>query len=148
MIHVQKIHTINAKPEAVWHLLADYMHVDEFCPLVVSVDALTEGKDGMGSKRRNVFSNGTSIVEEVIAWEEGRSMRVLMSEMGTIPMKEAFAEISIEPEGGGRTKVTWGLKFRAKYGPFGWLMGQTMMRMALGKVIMGNLVGLAEKVEV
>jgi len=146
MIHILKKHTINAQPEAVWQLLADYMHDDEFCPLVVSVDALTEGKDGMGSKRRNNFANGTSIVEEVTAWDEGRSMRVLMSEMGAIPMKEAFAEISIEPLPGGRTNVNWGLKFRAKYGPLGWLMGQTMMRMALGKVIMGNLVGLAEKV--
>ncbi len=146
MIHVLKQRTINAKPDAVWQLLADYMHDDEFCPLVVSVDPLTEGKDGMGSKRRNNFANGTSIVEEVTAWEEGRSMRVLMSEMGSIPMKEAFAEISIEPMTGGRTKVNWGLKFRAKYGPLGWLMGQTMMRMALGKVIMGNLEGLAEMV--
>ena len=62
-------------------------------------------------------------------------------------MKEAFAEISIEPVNGGRTKVNWGVNFRAKYGPLGWLMGQTMMRMALGKVIVGNLEGLAEKVE-
>jgi carbon monoxide dehydrogenase subunit G len=62
-------------------------------------------------------------------------------------MKEAFAEISIEPVNGGRTKVTWGLEFRAKYGPLGWLMGQTMMRRALGKIIAGNLTGLAEKVE-
>lgn len=145
MIHIQKHHTINATPEAVWQVLGDYMKVDEFCPLVVSVDALTEGKDGVGSKRRNNFTNGTSIVEEVTAWDEGRSMRVLMLEMGSIPMKEAFAEISIEPLSGGRTKVSWGIRFRAKYRPFGWLMGQTMMRIALGKVIMGNLEGLAEK---
>ena len=147
MIQIQKTQTINAKPEAVWQLLGDYMHADEFCPLVESVDALTKGKDGVGSKRRNIFANGTSIVEEVTAWEDGRSMRVLMLELGSIPMKEAFAEISIEPVNGGRTKVNWGVNFRAKYGPLGWLMGQTMMRMALGKVIVGNLEGLAEKVE-
>lgn len=147
MIHIQKNYIINAKQDAVWQKLGDYMHVDEFCPLVASVDALTQGKDGVGSKRRNHFTNGTSIVEEVTAWDEGHSMRVLMLEMGSIPMKEAFADISSEPLNGGRTKVTWGIKFRAKYGPLGWLMGQTMMRIALGKVIVGNLEGLAEKVD-
>ena len=62
MIHIQQNHTVNAEPEAVWQVLGDYMHDDEFCPLVESVDALTQGKDGVGSRRRNNFTNGTSMV--------------------------------------------------------------------------------------
>jgi carbon monoxide dehydrogenase subunit G len=147
MIQIQKAHTINAKPEAVWQVLGDYMHDDEFCPLVESVDALTEGLDGVGSKRRNNFTNGTSMVEEVVAWEEGRNFRVLMSELGSVPIKDAFAEISIEPVTGGRSKVIWGLEFGTKYGPIGWLMGQTMLRMFMGKIIVGNLKGLSDTVE-
>ncbi len=34
-----------------------------------------------------------------------------------------------------------------KYGPFGWLMGQTMMRIFVGKIIYGNLNGLSDMVE-
>ncbi len=147
MIHIQKNHTVNAEPEAVWQVLGDYMHDDEFCPLVESVDALTQGKDGVGSRRRNNFTNGTSMVEEVTVWEEGRKLRVLMSEMGSVPIKDAFAEISIEPVNGGRTNVSWGLEFRAEYGPLGWLMGQTMMRIMMGKIITGNLHGLSDVVE-
>lgn len=48
-----------------------------------------------------------------------------------------------------RTQIAWlhGEKhYSLKYGPFGWLPGQTMMKMMLSKVLAGNLHGLADKV--
>ena len=38
--------------------------------------------------------------------------------------------------------MTWSMDYRVKYGPLGWLLGQTMM----GKVLDGNLKGLADNV--
>jgi len=43
--------------------------------------------------------------------------------------------------------VIWDLDYRVKFGPFGWLLGQTMMKMMMGKIIDGNLKGLADKVQ-
>ncbi len=145
MIHFQRSHTIDAMPEAVWAVLGRYMHIDEFAPLITSVDALTEGEDGPGSKRRNHFTNGTSVVEEVTSWESSKSFTVKLSDMAAMPLHEASSMVFITPAEG-RSSVTWTFDYRVKYGPLGWLMGQTMMKMMMGKIIDGNLRGLADKV--
>ena len=46
MIHYEQTLKINAAPDAVWDVLGNFMHIDEFAPEIVSVDALTENKDG------------------------------------------------------------------------------------------------------
>lgn len=38
------------------------------------------------------------------------------------------------------------MDYRVKYGPPGWLLGQTMVKMMMGRILDGNLKGLAEKV--
>lgn len=146
MIHYERTLEINATPEAVWTILARFMHIDEFAPLVKSVDVLTDGEDGVGSKRRNIFDNGTSVVEEVTEWETNHRYRVRLSEMSTMPLHEAYAEVSVEAIDNGRSRVNWAMDYRVKFGPFGWLLGQTMMKLMMGKIIDGNLKGLADKV--
>ncbi len=144
MIHHQRSLTIDAAPEAVWEVLSRYMHIDEFAPQITSVDALTDGDIGIGSKRRNNFANGTSVVEEVTDWKPGAGYIVRLSDMAAMPLHEANSEIRITPFGG-KSKVTWTFDYRVKYGPLGWLMGQTMMKMMMGKIIDANLQGLSEK---
>lgn len=145
MIHFERTHTIDATPEPIWAVLGRYMHIDEFAPLITSVDALTDGEDGLGSKRRNNFENGTSVVEEVTAWNPGDGFTVKLSDMAAMPLHQASSQVHITPTGS-RSKVTWTFDYRVKYGPLGWLMGQTMMKMMMGKIIDGNLKGLADKV--
>ena len=70
MIKLQRQHAISASPEAVWAVLGDFMNIDRFAPEIAKVDALTEGENGVGSRRRCHFANGTSLVEEVISWEQ------------------------------------------------------------------------------
>ena len=60
MIHHERTLDIGAAPDAVWAVIGRFMHIDEFAPMVRSVDALTDGEDGKGSKRRVNFHNGTS----------------------------------------------------------------------------------------
>ena len=113
MIHFQRTHTIDATPEEVWAVLGRYMHVDEFAPLITSVDALTEGEDGLGSKRRNHFQNGTSVVEEVTEWKPGLGFTVELSDMAAMPLHEASSQVSIAPSAG-RSSVTWTFDYRVK----------------------------------
>ncbi len=145
MIHHERTLDIDATPDELWAVLGRFMHIDEFAPLVKSVEALTDGEDGVGSKRRCSFENGSSVVEEVTEWEPGRRYRVRLSEMD-MPLHEAHAELAVEPLGSGRSRVRWGMDYRVKYGPLGWLLGQTMMKMMMGRILDGNLMGLAEKV--
>jgi len=147
MPHLQRNQVIEAKTDAVWAVLGRYMHIDEFSPYITSVEALTEGVDRVGSKRRNHFDNGTSLVEEVTEWKPGQSYTVRLSEMAGNPILEAHAEISVRPAGEGRSTVSWTFDYRVKYGPFGWLLGQTLMKMMMGKIVAANLKGLADRVE-
>lgn len=145
MIHLQRTMTINASSEAVWHVLARFMHIDEFAPKIRSVDALTEWHSGIGARRRCVFEDGNSVVEEVTEWQDNRMYRVRLSEIEPLPLMEAFAELSIQPKGASQTKVVWSVDYKMKFGPLGWLMGQTVMRMATSKIVDGNLKGLEEQ---
>ncbi|MCP3997267.1 MAG: SRPBCC family protein [bacterium] len=146
MIHFERALDIDATPDALWSVVGRFMHIDEFAPLVTSVDALTDGEDRVGSKRRCNFDDGTSVVEEVTTWEPNRRYRVRLSEMAAMPLREAYAEVSVEPLDNGGARVTWGMDYRVKYGPVGWLLGQTMMKLMMGKILDGNLGGLSDKV--
>ncbi|MEM7117550.1 MAG: SRPBCC family protein [Chloroflexota bacterium] len=148
MIHFERTLEIDATPDAVWAVLGNFMHVDEFAPEIVSVDALTNGQDGIGSKRRNHFKNGTSLVEEITEWEPAkRRLRLQMLDMEAMPLHEGYSAMSVEPTDNGRSLVTWDMEYRMKFCPLGWLLGQTMLKMMMGKIIDGNLQGLADKVK-
>lgn len=144
MIHFERTLTIDATPEAIWTVLERFMHIDEFAPEIVSVDALTSGEPGLGSQRRNHFKNGTSLVEEITSWRPGAGYTVKLSDMAAMPLHEASSEIRIADRDG-ISSVTWTFDYRVKYGPLGWLLGQTLMKMMMGKIIDANLKGLADK---
>jgi carbon monoxide dehydrogenase subunit G len=147
MTHFERTLDIDAAPDAVWAVLGRFMHVDEYSPLITSVDALTTGEDGVGSKRRCNFDNGTSVIEEVTVWEPNSKYRVQLLENSTLPMHEMHAELAVQPLASGRTKVIWSLDYRMKYGPFGWLLGQTMLKIFMGKIIKANLKALNDCVK-
>ena len=146
MIHFQRSLIIDATPEAVWDVLRRFMNIDEFAPQVTSVDALTDGENKVGSKRRCHFQDDNSMAEEVVQWRENEGYRVKLFETDSMPINEAFAEIALAPAGPGKTNVVWSMDCRLKYGPIGWLMGQTLMKGMMGKVLDANLNGLATKV--
>lgn len=146
MIHHERTLIIDATPNAVWSILSRFMHIDEFAPMVKSVEALSDVENGIGAKRRCHFNDGGSMAEEVLEWEDNHRFKVLLYETEPMPLKKAYAEIRIKPQGTDQTHVTWSMDYSVKYGPFGWLLGQTMMKIMMGKVIDGNLKGLADKV--
>ena len=145
MIHFEKNIDIEATPESIWAVIGRFMHIDEFAPLVTSVDALTDGEDRVGSKRRCNFKDGSSVVEEVTEWDVCRKYRVRLSEIASMPIHEMYAEISLDSLSD-KVRVTWSMDYRVKYGPLGWLLGQTLIKMMMGKILNGNLQCLANKV--
>ncbi len=147
MIHHERTLEIDARPEAIWSVLSRFMNIDEFAPQVKSVDALTRGQNGVRSKRRCHFENGTSLVEEVTDWQINRGYRVQLSDMSAMPLTEAHAAIAIEPLANNRSRVVWSMDFQMKYGPLGWLLEQMLLKPMIGRVLDRNLKALAEKVQ-
>ncbi|NRA89435.1 MAG: SRPBCC family protein [Rhizobiales bacterium] len=147
MIHHEKSLIIEATREEVWAVVGRFMHVDEFAPFIKSVEALTDGTDGVGSIRRCHFEDGSSMLEEVTEWEANQSFQVSLSELEPMPLIKSDADISLKSVNNNQTKVTWGMDYQVKYSIFGWLLGQTMMKLMMGKILNANLKGLAEKVK-
>ena len=147
MIRLERTRDLKATPDTVWAELSRFMHMDDIAPMVTSVEPLSSELSGMGAKRRCHFENGSAMVEEVTEWEPGRGCRVRSSELDSMPLHEMVAGIAVTPKGADGSTVTWTVGFRVKYGPLGWLLGQTMMKRMMGKVLDGNLQGLAAKVE-
>ncbi len=146
MITHQRRLEIDARPEAVWAILSRFMHIDEIAPQVTYVDALTRGANGVGSKRRCYFQNGSSLIEEVTNWEPYRGYSVRLSDMSALPLTEAHAAIEIEPLAGHRAQVIWSMDYTVKYGVLGWIMGQTLMKIMMTRILDSNLKTLSDKV--
>ncbi len=146
MIHYERTLEINATPEAIWGVLSRFMQIDEIAPQIAYVEALTHGANGIGSKRRCYFENGTSLVEEVTEWDPNRGYSVRLSDMTAMPLTDAHATIAIKPLDGASTRVIWSMDYAVKYGPLGWFLGQTLMKMMMSKVLDSNLKALANKV--
>lgn len=145
MIRFSRSLTISASPTSVWNVLERFMQIDEFAPLIASVDALTSGDIGVGSQRRCHFEDGNSLVEEVTDWRPGQSYRVQLSDFAPMPLRQAAAEIRITPAEPGKTRVVWSMEYQVKFGPLGWVLGQTMMKLMMRKVLDANLRGLADR---
>ena len=144
MIHYQRDLTIDSAPQNVWAVLSRFMEIGDFAPEITKVEALSQNPSGLGAKRRCHFKNGSNLVEEVTQWDENRRYRVKMTDLDPMPLKESYAEIAITPNKPGKTKVIWSMDYRVKYGPIGWLMGQTVMKMMMGGILDANLKGLAD----
>lgn len=124
---ISKTLSIQAPHQRVWDALADYQNIHRFHPSVETVDQLSPRDRGLGAVRRCNFYDGTSLVEEITDWQEGRSLTVELSEFN-FPFKAAKAQISARPDGNDRTEVTFEMEIVPKYGPLGWLMTHVMMR--------------------
>ena len=70
--------TINAPASQVWEVIGNYHNPHVFHPFLESVEQLSEVDRGVGATRQCNLYNKSSIVEEVIEWEEGRSFTVVL----------------------------------------------------------------------
>jgi carbon monoxide dehydrogenase subunit G len=145
MLEIERTLDIDATPEKAWAVLGRFMHIDQFHPRISKVDVLSEAQTGTGARRRCHFKDGSSVVEEVIDWQEGRSYRAQLSGF-SMPLNTAIARLAVEPLGEGRARLSMGMQYEVKYGPIGWVLGKTMMANMMGKLFMVVLKGLEERV--
>lgn len=132
---------IEASPEALWALLSDVTTVARYHPAVQSAELLSPNKTGLGATRRCHFYDGTDVREEVIDLEEGRRLRLGLSEF-SLPMKRLEAETTIIPTSDGKSQVTFTIAFEVEYGLLGKLLGGTVVRRQLAQVTARFLAGI------
>lgn len=94
MITTERSIDIEAPADRVWAVLGRFMHIDDFHPRVSKVDVLSDATTGVGASRRCHFKDGTSVIEKVIDWQDGRAYRAELSEF-SLPLNKAIATLKV-----------------------------------------------------
>lgn len=140
--HVEYTMRVNIPAKKVWEVLEDFSSIERFSP-AVKKSPIMEGKaSGLGAKRHCEFYDGTSVVEEIIDYEEGKGFQVELTEY-SMPLKSLTAKMKVEKVNASVSDISMSMDFVVKGGPFGWLMGFMMMRPMMKGVIKKILTGLA-----
>ena len=137
---------ISAPKEKTWEILADWGAVSNWAPTITESHTTTEAKRGVGSVRSCDHIQMGAIEEEVVAWEEGRSLSYDVIKGLPMPMKSLNNNWSLSAEGDG-SLVTLTMNFEMKFGPLGALMAALGVRRMMDKEMGLSLAGLKQYIE-
>lgn len=140
--HVSKSLRVNVPSEKIWEVLNDFSSVERFATTIKSSPIVGDKKSGLGAKRLCTFENDSSLVEEIIDYQEGRSIKVEISDFA-LPLKSMHAEMGVEKIDANSSEIFWSADFVVKWGPIGWLLGFLAMRPVMKGVFTKLLSGLA-----
>ncbi len=133
--------TMNVIAEKAWGVLDYFGGVEKFSVGVESSPIIGNQATGLGAKRHCVFYDKSSVIEEIIDYQDKTSLKVVLSEF-TMPMKTMYAGFRVEKRSDTQCEVFMHMNFVMKFGPLGALMG-LMMRPMMKSVQKKMLSGLA-----
>ena len=140
--HVEYKMRVNIPSKKVWEVLEDFSSVERFSDAVETSPLLDGKSSGLGTKRKCTFYDGSSIVEEIVDYEEGKSLKMEVSEY-SMPLKSLHAVMKVEAVDAKTSDISMSMEYVVKGGPLGWIMGFFMMRPMMKGVIKKTLTGLA-----
>ena len=154
MIHKSTTRIIRAPPSDVMELLADVTTVDKWNTHVKSVDLASPDhkRTGVGAARVCNFHDGTSIKETVTEVDD-KHIAMAVSDFA-MPLKEISIDFAVRPApalsgstdkmapANRTTELTFSMHYIVKYGPIGWVLGQTVLKMKLHSVQKKILAGI------
>jgi uncharacterized protein YndB with AHSA1/START domain len=108
--------TVNAPPEKVWAIVADFAHAD-WLPGVVRVEA--SGGDVPDQARRRLIMADGGVVEELLTKRDPKRMMLGVHREGDdvkrLPATNYTALITLRPAASGATDVEWKARFYRGY---------------------------------
>jgi len=140
--HVETTLRVNAPAEKVWEALRDFSSIERFSSNVESSPIVGDKTGGLGTKRKCTFYDKSTVVEEIVEYEEGSSFRIELSEY-SMPLKSLRAQMGVTPVDDKTSDAHFAMDFVVKYGPLGWLMGNVMMKPMMTRITKDILKGLA-----
>ena len=119
----------NCPPERVWALLSDLEAVQRYNPTVRAAMVQGARRTGIGAERACELVPKGRVVERVTHWEDGRAVGLEVAESDW-PIHFMRWVTRVEPVGSS-TRITQSLEYKVKFGPFGWLLDNFVMKRKL-----------------
>ena len=133
---------IDAPPQEVWDILADFGGIYKYNPSVSQSYSTSPANSGLGATRHCDLRPTGTVEERIIAWNEGHDYKVDIFEgKGVPPFRSSIAHLVVEPDRRG-TKASMRLDYSLKYGVLGKLMDKLVVKSQFSKAIPGILAGL------
>jgi len=140
--HIEKTIKVNVPAEKIWQVLEDFSTVENFAATITSSPIVGDVKSGLGAKRKCTFNDGSSLVEEIIEFNQGQGYKMELSEY-SYPLKSMFAEMRVTAIDASTSELFMSSDFIVKGGPLGWLMGTLLMSPMMKGVFKKVMSGLA-----
>jgi len=140
--HTQKKIEVNVPAPKIWNILADYSSVEKYATGIKSSTTVGDIVSGLGAKRLCTFQNGTSLVEEIVDFQDNSGYRMKLSDH-TLPIKSMYSQIHVKQIDENRSEISMACEFEVKMGLLGWLMGYLMMRPLMKSTFKTLMTGLA-----
>ncbi|MBQ4848106.1 SRPBCC family protein [Pseudoalteromonas sp. MMG005] len=140
--HTEKSLKVNIPAHKVWQVLADFSGIEKFATTIKSSSIVGNKTSGLGAKRKCTFDNNSSLVEEVIDYQEGQGYRMVISDH-SLPLESMYAEMKVKAIDENTSEIYMSADFVVKGGVFGKLVGHMLMRPMMKGVFTKVMSGLA-----
>ncbi|NRB40179.1 MAG: SRPBCC family protein [Pseudomonadales bacterium] len=140
--HIENTIKVNVPAAKIWQLLEDFSSVEQFATAIKTSPIVNDIKSGLGAKRLCTFTDGSSLVEEIIDFQQGQGYTMELSEF-SLPLKSMQVKMGVKEIDENSSEIYMFSDFVVKAGPLGWLMGYLIMRPMMKGVFKKLMTGLA-----
>ena len=138
--------TINAPIEKIWEALSSIENLDKFDPTVKKSTPITQGKNGIGAKRKVDMLDGKNWFEEMVTDFKPNESLTYELMACSFPVKYLKYTYTLEKLGN-HAKVKQVMEYTVKFGLLGKILDSLMIRKKTSSGIMKFFKGLQEYAE-
>lgn len=103
---------IDATPEEVWEVAADFNGLPRWLPLIVESRLVLGENRKVGAIRELTRANGTKVQERLLEYETDPMTFTYTYIDGQVGSTDYFATMTASDAGGGKTRVVWKARFK------------------------------------
>lgn len=140
--HTENSIKVKVPAATIWHVMKDFSSVERFATTIITSPIVNDISSGLGAKRKCTFKDGSSLVEEIVEFQEGQGYKMELSEF-SLPLKNMQVEMRVKEIDANSSEIFMSSDFVVKAGPVGWLMGHFIMRPVMKGVFKKLMSGLA-----
>jgi carbon monoxide dehydrogenase subunit G len=139
MIRIEKSLVTALPPQTVWAVLSDYPNVYRWAPMVRASAQASPNATGHGAARTCEVPGFGSLTETISQWDEGRGFSFDWAATGPIKGGQSRWEVHADGQG---SRISVQVDADTRYGLLGTLMGHTVLRFMMGRILADALRGL------